>query len=39
MCGQHDPWRKRRSLVVKGERRVYVRCKRCGHKDIIVYRD
>lgn len=37
-CGQWNPWRKRRSLVVKGERRIYVVCKSCGAKDIIVYR-
>lgn len=37
-CGKFNPWRKRRSLVVKGERRVYVACKRCGRKEVIVYR-
>lgn len=40
-CGQYDPWRKGRkgrSLVVDGERRIYVTCRRCGRHDVIVYR-
>ena len=39
VCGQHDPWRKVSSRVVKGERRLYVKCRRCGRKETIVYRD
>ena len=37
-CGKWQPWRKRRSLVVKGERRVYVVCKNCGAREVVVYR-
>jgi RNase P subunit RPR2 len=40
-CGQFDPWRKGKrgkSLTIKGERRLYVVCKRCGAHEVIVYR-
>ena len=40
-CGQFDPWRKGKrgkSLTIKGERRLYVSCKRCGAHEVIVYR-
>ena len=40
-CGQFDPWRKGKrgkSLTIKGERRLYVICKRCGAHEVIVYR-
>lgn len=37
-CGQWDPWRKVSSRVVKGLKRVYVRCKRCGFRETIEYR-
>ena len=37
-CGKHNPWRKRRSYVVHGERRIYVRCVNCGAKEVVVYR-
>lgn len=37
-CGQWDPWRKVTSKVVKGHRRVYAKCKRCGKRETIEYR-
>ena len=37
-CGQWMPWRKVSSRVVKGVRRVYVKCKRCGRAETIEYR-
>lgn len=37
-CGQSMPWKKRRTMSVRGERRIYVKCSRCGAKDVIVYR-
>lgn len=40
-CGQYNPWRKGsrgKSLVVNGERRLYVFCRRCGKREVIVYR-
>ena len=37
-CGQVAPWRKYSTRVVRGERRIYVKCKRCGARDVIVYR-
>jgi DNA-directed RNA polymerase subunit M/transcription elongation factor TFIIS len=37
-CGQHDPWRKYSSRTVHGQRRIYVKCKRCGAREVIVYR-
>ena len=44
-CGQADPWRLRspsgqcgRTIVLGGERRKYVFCRRCGCKETIVYR-
>ncbi len=37
-CGKVMPWVKRRSMVVRGERRVYVKCSRCGQKEVVVYR-
>ena len=36
-CGQWMPWRKVSSRVVNGERRLYVRCVRCGAKETIAY--
>lgn len=36
-CGQYDPWRKYSTRVVRGQRRVYVKCKRCGRREVIVY--
>ena len=36
-CHQYDPWRKTTSRIVKGERRLYVKCRRCGQKETIVY--
>ena len=38
-CGTVNPWRKRGSKVVRGERRIYVICRSCGKKDVVVYRD
>ena len=44
-CGQWNPWRKRspdgkegNSYTVGGERRMTVFCRRCGKREIIVYR-
>ena len=37
VCGQHNPWRKYSTRVIRGQRRVYVRCTRCGKRDTIVY--
>lgn len=37
-CGKHNPWRKRRTLTVHGERVIYVKCANCGAKEVIVYR-
>ena len=36
-CGQWDPWRKVSSRIVNGIRRVYVACRRCGAREIVVY--
>jgi endogenous inhibitor of DNA gyrase (YacG/DUF329 family) len=38
VCGQADPWRKYSSRIVRGERRVYVKCVRCGKKEVVTYR-
>ena len=38
VCGQWMPWRKVSSRIVKGVRRQYVRCKRCGRPETIEYR-
>lgn len=38
-CGQYDPWRTYKSLVVRGQKRAYVACKTCGTTDVIVYFD
>ena len=37
-CGQWQPWRKYSTRVIKGERRVYVKCIRCGAREVVVYR-
>ena len=37
-CGQWDPWRKVSSRTVKGLKRVYVKCKRCGCRETVEYR-
>ena len=37
-CGQYDPWRKYSTRTVRGERRVYVKCRRCGAREVVVYR-
>ena len=37
-CGQWNPWRKVSTRVVKGRRRVYAVCRRCGKKETIEYR-
>ena len=37
-CGQHGPWRKYSTRTVRGQKRVYVKCKRCGAREVIVYR-
>lgn len=37
-CGTWNPWRKYSTRVIKGERRVYVRCRTCGKREVIVYR-
>lgn len=37
-CGQWDPWRKYSSKVVKGQRRMYVRCKRCGKREVVIFK-
>lgn len=36
-CGQFKPWQSYSTRVVHGQRRQYVRCKRCGKRDVIVY--
>ena len=36
-CGQQYPWRRYASHEVQGQRRIYVKCRRCGRKDVIVY--
>lgn len=36
-CGQWQPWRKYSTRIVDGQRRVYVRCKRCGKRETVVY--
>ena len=33
------PWRKRAIKVARGQRRVYVECRRCKAHDVIVYID
>lgn len=38
-CGKVNPWRKRASKMVRGERRVYVKCVRCGKHETVVYRN
>lgn len=37
-CGQWNPWRKVSSRIVKGKRRQYVKCRRCGRKETVEYR-
>jgi len=37
-CGQWNPWRKVSSRVVKGCRRIYVKCCRCGRRETVEYR-
>lgn len=37
-CGQWNPWRKTSSRLVKGLRRLYVTCRRCGRKETVEYR-
>lgn len=37
-CGQLNPWRKYASKLIRGERRIYAKCSRCGRKETIVYR-
>lgn len=37
-CGQYSPWRKTSSRVVRGERRIYAKCWRCGARSMIIYR-
>lgn len=37
-CGKLMPWRKYSTRIIRGERRVYVKCVRCGKKDVVVYR-
>lgn len=36
-CGQFKPWQSYSTRVVHGQRRQYVRCKRCGKRDVIIY--
>ena len=36
-CGQWQPWRKRATKIVRGQRRVYVKCRRCGHHETVIY--
>lgn len=38
VCGQWNPWRKVSSRIVKGRRRIYCVCARCGRKETIEYR-
>jgi len=38
-CGKWQPWRKYSTRVIKGERRVYVKCIRCGAREVVVYRE
>ena len=38
-CGQYKPWRTYKSLVVRGQKRAYVTCRRCKKRDVIVYFD
>jgi len=37
-CGQYSPWRKYSTRLVAGERRIYVKCCRCGARDVVIYR-
>ncbi len=37
VCGQWNPWRKYSTRIVGGVRRIYVRCRRCGRREVIVY--
>ena len=37
-CGQWMPWRKMTTRTVKGERRQYSKCCRCGARETIVYK-
>ena len=36
-CGQWEPWRKVTTHIVRGQKRVYVECFRCGFRDVAVY--
>lgn len=37
-CGKVNPWRKYSTRVVRGERRDYVKCVRCGKREMVAYR-
>ncbi len=37
-CGQYDPWRKYSTRILGGIRRTYVKCCRCGAREVVVYR-
>lgn len=37
-CGRWDPWRKVSTRIVKGRRRVYAKCVKCGRRETIEYR-
>jgi len=36
-CGQWSPWRKYSSRSVRGQRRIYGKCKRYGKREVVVY--
>lgn len=36
-CGQWDPWRQYSTRIIAGQRRNYVKCRRCGKKEVIVW--
>lgn len=36
-CGQLNPWRKYSTRCLRGKRRVYVKCRRCGATDVVIY--
>ena len=36
-CGKVNPWRKRVSKIIRGQRRVYVKCVRCGFYNTVIY--
>ena len=36
-CGQYMPWRKYSCHKVQGQKRVYVKCWRCGKREVILY--